>query len=119
VTRRLAKRHVRRALARVRQGVYRLRFRPKPGTILYSPSLDMRYAWRDANPALGAMWGFRKPPLPRLEMAPGVEYTMTHRGVAMRRMVVTHMTIDSGGRATVEFEDAQQHREARLWRPSP
>mgnify|MGYP001028440373 CR=1 FL=1 len=34
----------------VRRGLYRLGYRPRLGSIFFSPSLDMRYAWREYAP---------------------------------------------------------------------
>lgn len=38
----------------IRRLAYRLGARPKPGSILYSPSLDAQLAWRELGPLLRA-----------------------------------------------------------------
>lgn len=40
---------IRRLLRALRIEVYRRGYRPQRGSLLYSPSLDMQYAWRDAG----------------------------------------------------------------------
>ncbi len=50
-------------LGALRRRAYRKGKRPRPGTLLYSPSLDMLYAWKDASRRFAE--GVRSGRLPR------------------------------------------------------
>lgn len=47
-------------LQRVRKLVYKMGFRPKPGSIFFSPTLGWIYAVMDADPFKSAEEGWRK-----------------------------------------------------------
>lgn len=75
---------------RLRRIVYRLGFRPKPGTILYSPSLDLQIAGQQMLALFTAAADIDHPACPNCDADPQRccrehhSHSMPHRGCILR-----------------------------------